>query len=350
MISAALSVIEDEKQRNELAIFYEKYKNRFYNIARSKTNDPNESEDAVQEAFTRIANKPERFFYITSEERLRYVDGIVRHHGLIVLVVVVVFQIWSVSTTQHYYDKSDGYYHEYCNIMSSMSIGEATDYSTNVQLVNASSEEILGLNRAISQLDRLCLLKTQNIKMFYQTGYNKMLGVNGYSDDMGLALMCVIVLCVTGAPLIAYDNLKNTIRLIFPTKKGKRNYLTNNIIAIAIYAFFTSIIVNGIYFIYNINFYGDSGITSSIQTITGFEDFADISILEYIIFIVIVRSIIVTTTSVMILFISNKCKSVVSALVISLSLFALPIMIYLAGLDFAMFICIPYSINRIILS
>ena len=80
MISAVLSVIEDEKQRNELAIFYEKYKNRFFNIARSKTNDPDESEDAVQEAFTRIAKKPERFFNITaSEERLRYVDGIVRH-------------------------------------------------------------------------------------------------------------------------------------------------------------------------------------------------------------------------------------------------------------------------------
>ena len=79
MISAALSVIEDEKQRNELAIFYEKYKHRFYNIAYSKTKDPDESEDAVQEAFTRIANKPERFFNITSEERLRYVDGIVRH-------------------------------------------------------------------------------------------------------------------------------------------------------------------------------------------------------------------------------------------------------------------------------
>ena len=79
MISAALSVIEDEKQRNELAIFYEKYKHRFYNIAFSKTNDLDDSEDAVQEAFTRIANKPERFFNITSEERLRYVDGIVRH-------------------------------------------------------------------------------------------------------------------------------------------------------------------------------------------------------------------------------------------------------------------------------
>ena len=79
MISAALSVIEDEKQRNELAIFYEKYKHRFYNIAYSKINVPDESEDVVQEAFTRIANKPERFFNITTEERLRYVDGIVRH-------------------------------------------------------------------------------------------------------------------------------------------------------------------------------------------------------------------------------------------------------------------------------
>lgn len=79
MISETLSTIENVEQRNELAVFYEKYKHRFYNIAYSKLNSTEESEDTVQEAFARIANNPDKFFSMINEERVRYVDGIVRH-------------------------------------------------------------------------------------------------------------------------------------------------------------------------------------------------------------------------------------------------------------------------------
>ena len=80
MIDAVLSVIENEEQRNELADFYSCYKNRLYSIAFSKLHNETEAEDAVQEAFLRIANKPEKFFDIPLEEkRIAYVDVIVRN-------------------------------------------------------------------------------------------------------------------------------------------------------------------------------------------------------------------------------------------------------------------------------
>lgn len=79
MIELALAALENDKQRNELAVFYEHFKNRFYNIAYSKLHNLEESEDALQETFLRIAENPNKFFEMSNQERVRFVDGIVRH-------------------------------------------------------------------------------------------------------------------------------------------------------------------------------------------------------------------------------------------------------------------------------
>ncbi len=79
MIEAALAALENDKQRNELAAFYEQYKNRFFNIAYSKLHNSEEAEDAVQEAFLRVVDNPNKFLEMSDQERVRFVDGIVRH-------------------------------------------------------------------------------------------------------------------------------------------------------------------------------------------------------------------------------------------------------------------------------
>ena len=79
MIDVSFAVIENEGQRNEIAEFYSKNKNRLYSIALSKLHNAQEAEDAVQEVFSRIADKPERFFDIPPENRLAYTDVIVRN-------------------------------------------------------------------------------------------------------------------------------------------------------------------------------------------------------------------------------------------------------------------------------
>ncbi len=79
MIDATFAVIEDEAQRNELAEFYARYKNRFYLIANSRLHNREEAEDAVQAMFTAIADKPESFFGIPAEDRLAYTDVMIRN-------------------------------------------------------------------------------------------------------------------------------------------------------------------------------------------------------------------------------------------------------------------------------
>ena len=79
MIDAILSTMENEEQRNELAEFYTKHKDRLYAIAFSKLHNKTDAEDAVQEVFSRIADKPEKFFEVPPESRQAYADVIVRN-------------------------------------------------------------------------------------------------------------------------------------------------------------------------------------------------------------------------------------------------------------------------------
>lgn len=82
MIDAVLLNIENEEQRNELAIFYEKYKKRLYSIALSKIHNEIDAEDAVQEVFSDIADKPEIFFNVPENERVTFVDILVRNTAI----------------------------------------------------------------------------------------------------------------------------------------------------------------------------------------------------------------------------------------------------------------------------
>ncbi len=79
MIAAPLAVLEDEGQRNELAEFYEKNKGWFYNIAFGHLHNKSDAEDAVQNAFLAVAKDPESFFAIPQEERVRYMNVIIRN-------------------------------------------------------------------------------------------------------------------------------------------------------------------------------------------------------------------------------------------------------------------------------
>lgn len=79
MIEAILSTIENDEQRNEISEFYKTYKKRLYSIALSKLHNEFDAEDAVQNAFSQIADKPEKFFEISPNKRVAYVDVMVRN-------------------------------------------------------------------------------------------------------------------------------------------------------------------------------------------------------------------------------------------------------------------------------
>ena len=85
MISAALAVLENEGQREELSKFYEKYKNRFLSIALHILHNKERAEDAVQEAFLKIADKPNTFFSLDETKQNQYLYAIVKNASIDIL-------------------------------------------------------------------------------------------------------------------------------------------------------------------------------------------------------------------------------------------------------------------------
>ena len=79
MVAAALSVLENAEQREELSEFYKKHKARFLNIAFNKLHNREEAEDAVQEAFLKIADRPEIFFGLDEIRRTRFFYGVIEN-------------------------------------------------------------------------------------------------------------------------------------------------------------------------------------------------------------------------------------------------------------------------------
>ena len=79
MITAALAKLQTDEQRNLLSALYQTHRNRFYAIAYEHLHDPQDSEEAVQEAFLRIAAHPDKFFSLSGDERIYFVSAIVRN-------------------------------------------------------------------------------------------------------------------------------------------------------------------------------------------------------------------------------------------------------------------------------
>ena len=62
MISGALAILKSEAQRNELSAVYDRYRKCFVDIALKILKNREQAEDAVQEAFLKIADRPDTLF------------------------------------------------------------------------------------------------------------------------------------------------------------------------------------------------------------------------------------------------------------------------------------------------
>ena len=82
MITAALAVLKTDEQRNIISDFYQMYKNRFYAIAYEHLHNPQDSEEAIQEAFLRITVNPDKFFSLSGDERIYLVSAIIRNTSI----------------------------------------------------------------------------------------------------------------------------------------------------------------------------------------------------------------------------------------------------------------------------
>ena len=168
--------------------------------------------------------------------------------------------------------------------------------------------------------------------MFYDTGYKRVLGINGYDDDMKYALAAVFLLLFLISPLISSDNKYKMSYIINSTASGKQSYARRNIIVAVLYGLLAALLWIFPYALTVSQYYGYVELSSSLKSMTDFADFPiALKLWQYLIMIAVIRTFFIIISALVMLWISSKCRSMTSAVLINFAVFALPIIIYLLG-------------------
>lgn len=79
MLSVFLSMLETEEERDIFKDFYNANYDRLVYIAYKNLHNKHDAEEAVDEAFMRIIDKPGKFFSLDERKRIAYMDVVVRN-------------------------------------------------------------------------------------------------------------------------------------------------------------------------------------------------------------------------------------------------------------------------------
>ncbi len=289
----------------------------------------------------------------------------VTHKGALIILLILGAQMYSAANYRIEYSADDMQYRAYCAEFAQMPENRAEEFAKSEKqrfeelhehVLTADFNEALtiydelnaesGFDRAYEQQKYISALDSDNKAMFYQTGWRRLFGADGYMEDMRLTLFAALGICFAVSPLIAYDNRRRLGYLLYTNLHGRREYFRRNIAVSAITSVLISAVTNAPHFIAVLLLYKTEGVEYSIRCIPEFEHFFDIPITAYIVLLCVLRSLALVLCGWITLFISSRCKSVSAALLIGMAVFVLPVMLYLAGAEFVLPICMPFSVNR----
>ncbi len=288
----------------------------------------------------------------------------VMHKGALILIAALAFQIYSAYNYNRPYNPSDNFYRAYATeAYAKASSAEVYDY------IKSSADELAegykaatsggftdneywsrrqGFEKMLAQYNNAVKLSGGKLPeyMYYTTGWEQLFGVNGFKSDYKLGLVAILGICLAISPLIAYDNRARIGFLLYTTKAGKRTYFAHNAITAAIFTTLISLAVYIPNYVQMLITYGRVGIFDPVSAITSYSKLGGLSVLGYIILLTLYRIISLIAFAELVLFVSYKSQSPTTATVITLAVFALPIVIYLAGADFMQWLCWRVSGNR----
>lgn len=293
----------------------------------------------------------------------------VTHKGAFIILIIAAIQIYSAVNYTIPYNADDLWYRSYCDTLSEMSEEQAKQYieeessrfeelyrsmttvsgdnsATTLQRIYEELQAEQGFRKAAEQQEYIKALDSSNKAIFYETGWRRLFGAEGYTEDMTLALLAALGISFAVSPLISYDNRRRLGFLLYTNKYGREKYFGQSLALTAIISFLISAVINIPRFIGILSLYKTEGASYSIRCISEFEGFLDISIAAYVLLLFLLRTISLILCGIIVLYISSKCKSTYTALLISMAVFALPIMIYLAGAEFVLPLCMPFGVNR----
>lgn len=188
-------------------------------------------------------------------------------------------------------------------------------------------------------------------KIFYDTGYERLFGIDGSNEDMIQILLMLLFLTLLLSPFAAYDRKTNMVKILFSTRSGKIGYWKDLILYSALCGAAVSLLFTLPYQWNILDSYGTQGLSAPIQSIGAFAHL-DISLTVggMILLQLIVRTVSAAITAVLISGISSICRSPMTAYLANIGLFVLPAGLTLIGVNVLQYVhMLPFlSFNRIV--
>lgn len=284
--------------------------------------------------------------------------SLVLQNGLVIIVIFIALSAFMSENFVKKYNIVDVYYQYYTELLSGQSPEEAenliADEAKRFDEMNAQATELMQISNGFSfELNEIqkqlapssgfYLLKErfetikyiENTRIFYDTGYKRMFGMNGYDDDMKYALLSVLMCIFLISPMISNDNKYKMLSVINSTYSGNKSYIRRNIVVSVVYGIISAMMWLIPYTITISQYYGLSGLNDSIRSIIDFTDFPiNLTVLQYLLMIYLLRTFAIIICSLIMLWISSKCRNITTAILINSTVFALPVIIYLLGVKF----------------
>lgn len=171
-------------------------------------------------------------------------------------------------------------------------------------------------------------------QMFYDSGYARLFGLDGNTDDLIINLCILVFLCLLLSPFAAQDRKTDMVKILYATAAGKRGYRKKLLIYSAVCGIAVSLIFNVPYILHILQKYGTQGFTAPLQSMTEFSQSSPVrSVRTEIAVLFLVRTVSAAVTAMLISLLSGCCKSQVTAYIANISVFVLPAALALLGVS-----------------
>lgn len=285
-----------------------------------------------------------------------FYKSLIMQRGFIVVIAFIAISGFMNQDFIKKYDVTDVYYEYYADTLKGKITQDKLDFIDNESLrfddiqikidnfnQTGYSSEKNELYKALAPSYGFNLIKNRideikdidGVQIFYDTGYRRMFGITDDDDDMKYAFAAVLLCIFLISPLAANDKRYRMSSIINSTSSGKNRYIIRNVTVASVYGLFAALLWIIPYIITIFQYYGSDGLKASIRSIAFFKYFIiDMTVLQYLILINLLRIVFFIFLSLIMLWVSMKCKNDASAILINFAVFALPVLIYLLGAEF----------------
>ena len=169
-------------------------------------------------------------------------------------------------------------------------------------------------------------------ELFYDSGYARLFGTDGNTDDLIMNLCILVFLCLLLLPYAAQDQKTGMVKILYASAAGKRGYWKHLLIYSAICGAAVCLAFQLPYIWHILSRYGTQGLSAPLQSMTEFSECRVIrSVRTEIMILLAVRTLSAAVAAMLLSLLSAFCRAPLTAYIAGFSLTVLPAALAVIG-------------------